>query len=137
MNTMTDTDSERTSMPFDSTEWRSVLSESVNDDDSFVQAAEYFDGSLSFEIGDKVAWFKIYRGRIIDEEPYVPSFGASFRIVGDREAWVALSAGETSLSGAMYDGSIRARGNKLEANRLREAVELMVRHLQEISADEV
>ncbi|MEF8826805.1 MAG: hypothetical protein V5A27_10795 [Halapricum sp.] len=110
----------------------------MNSDPEFTRACEQVDGSMTLFIGDERAWFKLYRGAIIDEEPYVPPFGSTFRLVGDRAAWEELLQGDTSLSEALYDGSIRSAGNTLEANRLREALELIVRQMQQLSeaADE-
>jgi putative sterol carrier protein len=116
-------------------EWLASAVASANDDNRFITATTQFDGSLALQMGTEVAWFKIYRGEILDRESYVPPFGATFRLVGDEEAWDSLVDGGLSLSEALYDGSLRMTGNKLEANRMREAVELFVRHLQ-TAADE-
>lgn len=126
---MTETDS-----LFDD-DWRTALLTAVNEDDAFAQAAEQFDGSVAFEIGDRSAWFKVYRGEMIDTERYVPMFGATFRLVGSRDAWDALARGEVSLSEALYDGSLRMAGNKLEANRMRDMLELVVRQLQALEPE--
>ncbi|MFC7157055.1 hypothetical protein ACFQPA_16610 [Halomarina halobia] len=117
-------------MPFDSETWLSDLVASVNDDERFGTATREFDGSIELAIGDETAWLKIYRGAVIDTEPYVPAFGATFRIAGSADAWRALARGDASLSEQFYTGALRTEGNKLEANRLREATELLVRHLQ-------
>lgn len=114
-------------------DWRATLTEAVNKRDDFAAASEYVDGSMTLIIGDERAWFKLYRGKVLETEPYVPSFGATFRLVGDRDAWRSLCRGETSLSESLYDGSIRTAGNTLEANRLREALELLVRTMQRLS----
>jgi len=120
----------------DRDDWRGTLADAVNEDSEFARACERVDGSMTLVIGDERAWFKLYRGEMIDEEPYVPAFGATFRLVGGRGAWDALLQGETALSEAMYRGSIRSEGNTLEANRLREALELLVRHMQRLSEEE-
>ena len=112
-------------------DWRTALADHVSTD-AFERATAQFDGSVAFEIGDETAWFKVYRGRVIDTEPYVPAFGATFRVTGDREAWARVVTGETSLSGAIHAADLRTAGNKLEANRMREMLELLVRGLQHL-----
>jgi putative sterol carrier protein len=116
---------------FDSDTWVADTVAATNDDERFATAAEHADESVVLEMGDSVTWLKIYRGEIIDTESYVPQFGATFRLVGSEDAWRQLAAGELSLSEALYNVSIRTKGDKIEANRLREALELFVRHLQE------
>ncbi|MCD2203388.1 hypothetical protein [Halobacterium sp. KA-6] len=110
--------------------WLTDTVASANNDGEFSEAAEHFDGSIALEIGNQTVWLKIYRGEIIDTEPFVPQFGATFRLVGDESAWQQLAADDISFSQALYETAIRSKGNKLEANRLRDAVELLVRHLQ-------
>lgn len=120
---------------FGSETWLADTVASANSDDDFSKAAEHFDGSIALEIGEQTVWLKIYRGEIIDTEPYVPQFGATFRLTGDEAAWQQLAAGDMSFSQALYETAIRSSGNKLEANRLRDAIELFVRHLQENTTD--
>lgn len=120
---------------FGTESWLAETVTSVNDDEAFERAAEHFDGSVALEIGDETVWLKVYRGEIIDTEPYVPQFGATFRLVGSARDWRRLAAGETSLSQALYETAIRTSGNKLEANRLRDAIELFVRHLQAVTPE--
>lgn len=116
--------------------WLADTVAAANGDDEFAAAAEHFDGSVALEIGDRTTWVKLYRGEIIDTEPYVPQFGATFRLVGETSAWQRLAAGDVSFSQALYETAIRSQGNKLEANRLRDAVELFVRHLQASTPDD-
>ena len=119
----------------DEDDWRDDLADHASTD-AFERAAAQFDGSVAFKIGDETAWFKVYRGRVIDTEPYVPAFGATFRVTGDREAWTRVASGETSLSGAIHAADLRTEGNKLEANRMREMLELLVRSLQDLEGDD-
>ncbi|WP_323173371.1 hypothetical protein [Natrialba sp. PRR66] len=121
---------------FGNESWVSETVAAVNGDEAFERAAEHFDGSVAMEIGDDIVWLKVYRGEIIDTERYVPQFGATFRLVGSERAWQRLAAGETSFSQALYETTVRTRGNKLEANRLRDAIELFVRHLQTTTPDD-
>lgn len=121
---------------FGNDSWVADTVASVNDDDEFATATEHFDGSVALEIGDRTLWLKVYRGEIIDTEPYVPQFGATFRLVGDADAWRQLAAGEWSLSQALYETGVRTKGNKLEANRLRDGLELFVRHLRSVTPDD-
>lgn len=114
--------------------WLADTVVSVNNDDKFSTAAEHFDGSVALEFGDQTVWLKIYRGEIIDTEPYVPQFGATFRLTGEENAWQRLAAGEISFSEARYKTVIQSKGNKLEANRMRDATELLIRHLQTSTA---
>lgn len=120
---------------FKSDTWLADVVAAANADDRFGTAAEHFDGSVTLAMGEETAWLKLYRGEIIDTEPYVPQFGATFALSGSADDWRRLAAGETSLSESLYDGSIRTRGNKLEANRIREALELFVRHLQSVTSE--
>lgn len=115
---------------FEPETWLADTVASVNDDERFAAATEHADASVTLEMGESVTWLKLYRGEVIDAEPFVPRFGTTFRLVGSEAAWRTLAAGETSLSEALYDTSMRTAGNKLEANRLREGLELFVRHLQ-------
>lgn len=115
---------------FDNETWLADTVASANDNERFTSSTTEFDGSVALEMGSDVTWIKLYRGEIIDTEPYVPPFGATFRLIGDKDAWHRLADGRTSLSKALYDGSLRTAGNKLEANRMREALELFFRHLQ-------
>lgn len=121
---------------FGNESWVSETVTAVNSNEEFERAAEHFDGSVAMEIGDDIVWLKVYRGEIIDAERYVPQFGATFRLVGSERAWQRLAAGETSFSQALYETTVRTRGNKLEANRLRDAIELFVRHLQTTTPDD-
>ena len=121
---------------FGNDSWVADTVRSVNDDDAFAAASAQFDGSVALLVGDRTVWLKLYRGEIIDTEPYVPQFGATFQLIGDIEAWQRLAAGDHSLSRALYEARIRMEGNKLEANRLRDAVELFVRHLQAVTPDD-
>ncbi|MFC6766493.1 hypothetical protein [Natrinema soli] len=122
---------------FGNESWVTETVAAVNDDEAFERAVRYFDGSVAMEIGDDIVWLKVYRGEIIDTEPYVPQFGATFRLVGSERAWQRLAAGETSFSQALYETDVRTKGNKLEANRLRDAIELFVRHLQATTPDDL
>ena len=117
-------------MSFPTNGWRERVATAANDDEQFGVAAEQFDGSVTFEVGDEVAWFKIYRGSVIDTEPYVPPFGTTFRITGEQSAWTELLEDGRSFSEQIYAGRLRTAGNKLEANRMREATELLVRCLR-------
>lgn len=114
----------------DTDSWASAIVERANGDDRFETATEQFDGSIAFDVGSTTLWFKIYRGRIIDTEPYVPMFGATFHLEGDEAAWTRLREGEASLSEQLGTGRMHTSGNTLEANRMRDATELMVRYLQ-------
>ncbi|NHN42802.1 hypothetical protein G9C85_14355 [Halorubellus sp. JP-L1] len=109
--------------------WRSTVTERANEDDRFATASEQFDGSVAFDVGDRTLWFKLYRGRIIDTERYVPFFGATFRVLGDPDAWATVAAEEASFTEQVRRGRLRITGNKLEANRMRDATELMMRYL--------
>lgn len=122
---------------FGNDDWLSETIDSVNGDEQFRAATAHVDGSVAFEIGDKTRWVKLYRGACIDSEPYVPQFGATFRIVGDRDSWRRVAAGETSFSEALYRTALRTTGNKLEANRCRDGLELFVRHLQRVTPDDL
>jgi putative sterol carrier protein len=120
---------------FDNETWLTDTVASTNNDKRFTTATTEFDGSIALEMGSDITWLKVYRGEIIDTEPYVPSFGATFRLVGDEDAWHHLAANEMSLSEALYNGSLRTAGNKVEANRMRDALELFVRHLQTATSE--
>lgn len=122
---------------FGNDSWLSDTVASANSDQRFATATEHFDGSIALEIGDETAWLKIYRGECIDTESYVPQFGATFRIVGPIEPWQRLAAGETSFSEELYRATIQTKGNKLEANRLRDGLELFVRHLRQVTPDDI
>lgn len=117
---------------FPSNGWRERLVAAVDGDKQFETASEQFDGSVALEVGEEVGWFKVYRGSVIDSEPYVPAFGVTFRVVGDMTAWQQLVDGKASFSEQVYSGRLRTTGNKLEANRMREATELLIRHLQDL-----
>ena len=123
-------------MMHDNASWVNSTVASVNDDESFQRAAEHFDGSIALEIGETTVWLKLYRGAIIDTESYVPRFGATFRLTGEAADWQRLANRELSFSQASYQGIISSSGDKLEANRMREAIELFVRHLQRVVANE-
>ena len=109
--------------------WMEEVVESANRDDRFETATSQFDGSIALNIGDDVLWFKIYRGSIIDTESYLPQFGATFHIRGSREAWKQIRDGEKSLSEQLTLGNLRITGNKIEANRMRDAEELILRYI--------
>ncbi|GGL66028.1 hypothetical protein [Halocalculus aciditolerans] len=115
----------------DTQDWPQELANAASSDE-FRRSATEFDGSLALEVGSDTAWFKIYRGHVIDTEPYVPSFGATFRVIGDDKAWRRVASGDQSLSGAIHTGSLKTAGNKLEANRMREMLELLIRTLQDL-----
>lgn len=116
---------------FGNEDWLPELVAAANDDERFAEATRRFDGSVAFEIGSETRWLKVYRGEVIDTEPYVPAFGATFRFVGDETTWQRLARGDISLSEGLYEGTIRTEGNRLEATRMRDAVELLIRHLQD------
>jgi putative sterol carrier protein len=119
-------------MSRDVEQWVGDVVASANADDRFAGATEQFDGSITFEIGPRTLWLKVYRGEIIDTERYVPMIGTTFSVVGDSEDWAQLVQEEVSLAEQLYDGNLTTSGNRIEANRMRESVELLVRYMQDL-----
>ncbi|UHQ96125.1 hypothetical protein [Natrinema halophilum] len=113
------------------------LVQAANDDHRFESATEQFDGSITIETGSRTLWLRIYRRAIIATEPSVPMAGETFSVVGETNNWARLVCTDASLSELLYDGSLRTKGNKIERNRMRDCLELLVRHLETLEREAI
>jgi hypothetical protein len=127
----------------DSAGFAENLVNAVNNNSSFAQEAEWFDGSVLIEDGPGKLWLKIYRGKIIDHLPFVPPIGYTFKIAGPSAAWDELASGkkftdlilggtrrfdgiESVVDGVgSLPGPIALEGNLMEAHRIVEAIYLI------------
>ena len=112
----------------------------LNANADFRTQTQLFDGSVLLEVDQDRLWLKIYRGKVIDHETFVPAFGYTFKFSGTEAAWTQLLSGKRRWADLTYPGkrdfsddpelkrvgemevAIRTEGNLLESGRLTEAM---------------
>lgn len=118
-----------------------ALVEALNANPEFEQYTRWFDGSVLLESQDGQVWLKVYRGKVIDQMPFMPPLGYTFKLSGSDWAWGALRSGErlfvdlltpglrhfsteadVARLGEMAPPEMRLEGNVMEAGRITEAV---------------
>lgn len=102
-----------------------ALAEQCNRQPAFQRAAEWGDVKIVLAIGETRFWLKLYRGRVIDVMAYLPAsnpLGYDVIISGQTEAWRELLNSKTKSWAQLASGKIVIDGNLIEANRMHEAL---------------
>jgi hypothetical protein len=102
-----------------------ALAERCNRQPAFQRAAEWADVSVVLAIGERRFWLKLYRGRVIDLMEYLPAtnpLGYDVIVSGQVDAWRELRGGTTKSWAQLASGRIVIDGNLIEANRMHEAL---------------
>jgi hypothetical protein len=121
-----------------------ALAEHLNASSEFETYARWFDGSILLESEDGQCWLKVYRGKVIDQLPFMPPLGYTFKLGGPDWAWMALIQRERHFVDLITPGrrhfdddddfskidqlappALRLEGNVMEAGRVTEAVHLL------------
>jgi hypothetical protein len=123
----------------------------LNANETFLEQARSFDGSVLLEVDSDRLWLKIYCGRVIDHQAYVPPFGYTFKFSGKEAAWKDLLRGKRRWADLTFPGkrsfaddpklkrvgetsvAIATEGNLLEAGRLTEAMFQLAYTLQAVA----
>lgn len=109
---------------FDLTSMQDLV-ERCNRQAAFQQAAAWADVKIVLAIGDERFWLKLYRGRIIDLMAYLPAsnpLGYDVLVSGEVDAWGELLNPKTKSWAQLASGKIVIDGNLIEANRMHEAL---------------
>lgn len=119
---------------FPSLDYVQELSAHCNNLEPFKKATEWADTNLVLEFGDKRYWLKVYRGQIIDIMEYLPmsnAFGYRVVVSGEEDAWRDLM-GATKSWALLSTGRITIDGDLIEANRIHEALCLLIESLADV-----
>ena len=76
----------------------------LNANETFLEQARSFDGSVLLEVDSDRLWLKIYCGRVIDHQAYVPPFGYTFKFSGKEAAWKDLLRGKRRWADLTFPG---------------------------------
>lgn len=120
---------------FPSLEYVQQLQARCNEQEAFNKATEWADVNLVLAIGDHRYWLKIYRGKIIDVMEYLPMSNAiGYRVLvsGAEDAWRELMSGTKSWA-LISTGRIAIDGDLIEANRIHEALCLLIESTADIA----
>lgn len=121
-------------MEFPSLEFAKVLQDKLNGKHAFNVASRWSDVKVLLCLGDKRYWMKLYGGKVIDVMEYLPmanALGWDFSINGTVEAWQDLIQGKKGIA-SLYGIYITVDGNMIEANRMHEAIQLIIETVPEV-----
>lgn len=110
---------------FPSIDFVQALREHCNSQEAFRKATEWSDVNVVLAFGEDRYWLKLYRGEIIDLMEYVPmsnAFGYDVIVSGDVNAWRELMNGSAKSWALLTTGRVVIDGNLIEANRIHEAL---------------
>lgn len=116
-------------MNFPSLEYLEALRSHLNNLEAFRKATEWADVNVAVKIGDHRYWMKIYRGQVIDlmeDLPMTNPLGYRVIISGDEAAWRELKDGTAKTWALTTTGRLVIDGDLIEANRIHEALCLIV-----------
>lgn len=105
-----------------------TLQQECNDSNAFKRASEWADTKVLLVIGTEKFWLKLYRGQIIDVMEFLPmtnALGYDVLVSGDDAAWARVDNGAKSWD-VISTGQVAIEGNLIEANRLHEAICIMI-----------
>jgi hypothetical protein len=122
---------------FPSLEYVQQLQEHCNGLEDFQKATDWSDVNVVLAMGDKRYWLKLYRGRVMDLMEYLPvsnALGYDVIVSGDEPAWRQLAMGTKSWE-QLTTGRITIEGNLLEANRLHEALCILMESLADVPGE--
>lgn len=108
--------------------WAKSVQDRANDNDHFATAARWLDLTLVIRFGPTSYWFKLYRGRIIDAEPYNPvvnRLGYDVLLSGEADTWKAARDGGVVFGRLLSVGAIFGDGNRVEVERSFKAVHVL------------
>ena len=123
-------------MEFPSLEFVKSLQERLNAKGEFNKASKWSDVKVLLCLGDKRYYMKLYGGKVIDVREYFPPYsvplGWDFSISGPLETWQDYINGKLTF-GHLLQGRVIIDGNLLEANRMHDAVQLIVTMIPEVA----
>jgi hypothetical protein len=111
-----------------------TLAAQLNVNPEFEMYARWFDGSILLESDDGQCWLKVYRGKVIDQLPFMPPLGYTFKLGGPEWAWTALISGgrryfdnDTDFSqiDQLAPPALKLEGNLMEASRVTELIHVL------------
>lgn len=116
-------------MEFPSLEFLKELQRRCNSNENFKIASHWADTNVVLAFGDERYWLKLYRGEIIDimkYEPMANALGYQVIVGGSVDAWQDVLEKRRVFFDAYSTGEITVEGNLIEANRMFEALMLML-----------
>jgi putative sterol carrier protein len=125
-------------MEFPSLEFTETLAKKLNRKIAFRTAARWSDVRLRLSFGDKHYYLKLYGGKVIDVRDYSPflvPLGWDFSISASLEVWKDLISGKRNVYDLIPPGHFVVDGNMTQANRLYEAIWLIVETASEIKTN--
>jgi hypothetical protein len=107
-----------------------TLAAQLNVNPEFEMYARWFDGSILLESDDGQCWLKVYRGKVIDQLPFMPPLGYTFKLGGPEWAWTALIRyfdNDTDFSqiDQLAPPALKLEGNLMEASRVTELIHVL------------
>jgi hypothetical protein len=114
---------------FSSLEFVKELQERCNSSKDFNIASGWSDTNVVLAFGDERYWLKLYRGEIIDVMEYEPmtnALGYEVIVSGPVDAWKDVLEKRRVFWNTYSTGEITIEGNLIEANRMHEALMLML-----------
>lgn len=124
---------------FPSIDFVQDLREYCNSQEAFKKSTEWSDVNVVLAFGSERYWLKLYRGQIIDLMEYKPSsnnaFGYDVIVSGEASAWNELMDGSAKSWALLTTAKITIDGNLLHANRMHEALCILMEAVQYISEE--
>jgi hypothetical protein len=115
-------------MELASPQWMDAFKARCNASEDFRVASQFADTKLVFMFGDRRYYLKLYRGAIIDLQPFVMSFdplGYDVVVRGPMDAWKSVAGRHTKFWDHYNNFQIEIGGNHMDAHRLHEALLVM------------
>lgn len=119
---------------FPSIDSLNALAARCNENKQFFEATEWADSKIKLEIGSRSFWMKLYRGRIIDVMEYLPgtnALGYDIVVSGAEETWLKFVNEDAKSWALMSTSEIVIDGNLIEANRMHEAICIILESLSQ------
>lgn len=116
-------------MEFPSLDFLRELQTRCNSNENFKTASRWADTNVVLAFGDERYWLKLYRGEIIDimkYEPMANALGYQVIVGGSVDAWQDVLEKRRVFFDTYSTGEITIEGNLIEANRMFEALLLML-----------
>lgn len=115
-------------MEFASLEWMEAFRDACNSNEEFKLNAKFADTKMVFFFGDTAYYLKLYKGQIIDLEPFILNFaplGYDIVVRAEMDVWSSIRSKEVKFWDHLNSWRIEVGGNHMDAHRLHEVVCIM------------
>lgn len=101
------------------------LANECNGNEQFREATAFADSKIVFSVGSTSFYWKIYKSKIIDIQPFIRSFdplGYDVILRAEPAIWTSIAQRRTKVWDHYNGFELEIGGNHLEAHRLHEAL---------------